>query len=123
MLPNFYKQVVSTYARNKEDKTVLCDTIRKQGYTRPYKSKVINLKRLVGEDEKTKQSKYNPKLYKKADYPGEKIQVDVKFVPSYCVANGDKYYQYTAIDECTRCCFREMYDEHSTYSTLDFLKN
>lgn len=51
---------------------------------------------------KTKQSKYNPKLYKRADYPGEKIQVDVKFVPSYCVANGDKYYQYTAIAEYTK---------------------
>ena len=50
------------------------------------------------------------------------MQVDVKFVPSYCVANGQKYYQYTAIDECTRYCFREMYDGHSTYSSLDFLK-
>lgn len=97
MLPNFHKQVVSTYARNKEDKTVLCDKIRKQGYTRPYKSKVRNLKRLVGEDEKTKRSKYNLKPHKRADYPGQKVQVDVKFVPSYCVTNEDEYYQYTAI--------------------------
>lgn len=43
-------------------------------------------------------------------------------MPAYCVANGQKYYQYTAVDECTRYCFREMYDEHSTYSSLDFLK-
>ncbi|MCD8025800.1 MAG: DDE-type integrase/transposase/recombinase [Clostridiales bacterium] len=50
------------------------------------------------------------------------MQIDVKFVPSYCVSNGYKYYQYTAVDECTRYCFREMYDEHSTYSSLDFLK-
>lgn len=48
--------------------------------------------------------------------------MDVKFVPVYCVANGQKYYQYTAIDECTRLVFREMYDEHSTYSSKDFLK-
>lgn len=32
-----------------------------------------------------------------------------------------KYYQYAGIDECTRCCYREMYDEHSTYSSKDFL--
>lgn len=51
-----------------------------------------------------------------------KIQIDVKFVPSYCVADGRKYYQYTAVDECTRFCFREMYDEHSTYSSKDFLE-
>lgn len=114
--------IMRYYIRNKEDKMVLWDKIRKQGYTRPYKSMVRNLKRLVVEEEKTKRSKYNPKPYKRADYPGQKVQVDVKFVPSYCVANGDKYYQYTAVDECTRYCFREMYDEHSTYSSLDFLK-
>lgn len=32
-----------------------------------------------------------------------------------------KYYQYTAVDECSRWTFREMYDEHSTYSSKDFL--
>ena len=45
----------------------------------------------------------------------------MKFVPSYCVADGKKYYQYTAVDECSRYTFREMYDEHSTYSSIDFL--
>lgn len=37
------------------------------------------------------------------------------------MTNGQKYYQYTAIDECTRIVFREMYDEHSTFSSKDFL--
>ena len=50
------------------------------------------------------------------------MQIDVKFVPSYCTVNGIKYYQYTAIDECTRWVFRGMYDEHSTFSSADFLK-
>lgn len=36
-----------------------------------------------------------------ADYPGQKIQPDVKFVPSYCVTDVTKYYQDTAKDECT----------------------
>ena len=49
------------------------------------------------------------------------MQIDVKFVPSWCTVDGQKYYQYTAIDECTRIVFREMYDEHSTYSSADFL--
>ena len=114
--------IMRYYARNKQDKMVLWDKIRKCGYTRPYKSMVRVLKRLVVEEEITKRSKYNPKPYKRADYPGQKVQVDVKFVPAYCVANGQKYYQYTAIDECTRYCFREMYDEHSTYSSKDFLE-
>ncbi len=51
------------------------------------------------------------------------MQIDVKFVPIRCTANGTKYYQYTAIDECTRFCYREMYEEHSTYSSEQFLNN
>ena len=35
--------------------------------------------------------------------------------------DGNKYYQYTAVDECTRWTYRYMYDEHSTYSSIDFL--
>ena len=60
-------------ARNKEDKMVLWDKIRKQGYTRPYKSVVRALKRLVAAEEITKRNKYNPKPYKRADYPGQKV--------------------------------------------------
>ena len=59
----------------------------------------------------------------RAEYPGQKLQVDVKYVPSYCVTNGQKYYQYTAVDECTRWTYREMYNEHSTYSSAQFLAN
>ena len=61
------------------------------------------------------------KPYQRADYPGQKIQLDVKYVPSYCVADGVKYYQFTAKDECSRWTYREMYDEHGTYSAKDFL--
>ena len=53
---------------------------------------------------------YKPKPYQRAEYPGEKIQIDVKYVPTHCVASGQRYYQYTAIDECTRVVFREMYE-------------
>jgi IS30 family transposase len=31
-------------------------------------------------------------------------------------------YQYTAVDECTRYTIREVYDEHSTYSSKLFLE-
>lgn len=55
-------------------------------------------------------------------YPGQKIQIDVKYAPSYCVTDMRKYYQYTAVDECNRWAYWEMYDEHSTYSLWDFLK-
>lgn len=110
------------YARNKCDKIMLWDKLREKGYKRCYKSLLRELRRIGLEEENKQRKSYTPKPYQRAEYPGQKVQIDVKYVPSHCVANGQKYYQYTAIDECTRYCFREMYEEHSTYSSLDFLK-
>ena len=92
------------------------------GYTRSYggfKRVAARLKALKPMRKKKKKRKSKP--YQRADYPGQKIQIDVKYVPSYCVADGRKYYQYTAVDECSRWTYREMYDEHSTHSSVQFL--
>ena len=114
--------MIERYYRRTKDKMMLWDKLRENGYTRCYNSLLRAIKRLKLEETPEKRKGYKPKPYQRADYPGQKVQIDVKFVPAYCVANGQKYYQYTAVDECTRYCFREMYDEHSTYSSLDFLK-
>ena len=100
---------------------MLWGSLRKDGYTRSYTSLVRVVNKWIKPEIKQKQAR-KTKPYQRAEYPGQKVQVDVKFVPSYCVVNGQKYYQYTAVDECTRWTFREMYDEHSTYSSTDFLK-
>jgi transposase len=92
-----------------------------KGYNRSYggfKRVVSKLRAL--KPHKLKQKK-KPKPYTRAEYPGQKIQVDVKYVPSKCVVDGKKYYQFTATDECTRWTYRQMYDEHSTYSAKEFL--
>ena len=69
--------------------------------------------------------KYIPKPYEKMDYPGQRIQVDVKFVPSACLKNsqviGKQFFQYTAIDEYSRWRFVEAFEEHSTYSSARFV--
>ena len=57
--------------------------------------------------------KYIPKPYEKMDYPGQRIQIDVKFVPAVCLVNeakGQKFYQYTAIDEYSRWRFVEAFE-------------
>ena len=113
--------ILRLYPYHKDDMIMLWDALRKKGYTRSYTSLVRVVNKWIKPEIKQKQTK-KPKLYQRAEYPGQKVQVDVKFVPSYCVVNGEKYYQYTAVDECTRWTFREMYDEHSTYSSTDFLK-
>ncbi len=59
------------------------------------------------------------------DHPGQRIQVDVKFVPSACLVNskvsGKHFFQYTAIDEYSRWRFVEAFEEHSTYSSALFV--
>lgn len=98
------------------------ELVERDGYTRSYGGFKRVVAKLKAAKPTRKKAKKKPKPYKRADYPGQKIQIDVKFVPRYCVANGKKYYQYTAVDECSRWTFREMYDEHSTYSSKDFLE-
>ena len=55
--------------------------------------------------------------------PGKKWQMDVKYVPQACYAgtDGQRYYQYTMIDEATRERFIYPYKENSSYSTVDFI--
>ena len=113
--------ILRHWRHNKDDRIVLWDTIRKKGYTRHYNSLVRVLNKWLSDEEKAKRKEKKPKPYKRAEYPGQKVQIDVKYVPSYCVCNGRKYYQFTAIDECTRLVYREMYEERSTYSAEDFL--
>lgn len=89
-----------------------------------YNKSYGGLKRIIAkikEQKQKKKSRRKNKPYKRADYIGQKVQLDVKFVPSYCVVNGNKYYEYIAVDECSRWAYRQMYDEHSTYSSYQFL--
>ena len=68
--------------------------------------------------------KYIPKSYEQMSFPGQRVQVDVKFVPAPCLvgeAEGEKYYQYTAIDEYSRFRYIAAFKEHSSYSSAQFL--
>jgi len=92
----------------------------RHGYARSYGAfKRVTSQLRAAKPQKKKAQKSKP--YQRASYPGQKLQLDVKYVPSKCVVSGQKYYQFTAKDECTRWTFREMYEEHSTYSAYDFL--
>ena len=108
---NGRKDLLLTYQKLRDEK----------GYKRHYGSFKRVVIRMFGSGKKKNVNK-KPKEYQRADYPGQKIQIDVKYVPSCCVVvGGEKYYQFTAVDECTRWTFREMYNELSTYSAKNFL--
>lgn len=70
--------------------------------------------------------KYIPKPYEKMYFPGQRVQVDVKVVPTACIvgdAKGQRFYQYTAIDEYSRFRYIEAFKEQSTYSSKIFLEH
>ena len=118
--PEEKEMILKRYPRYKDDMIMLWDSLRKSGYTRSYVSLVRVVNKWVKPEMKKKQARKS-QPYQRADYPGQKVQIDVKYVPMYSVSNGQKYYQYTAVDECTRWAYREMYDEHSTHSSVQFL--
>lgn len=100
------------------------DRLRRNGYTRPPGS-LFRVMRRQGYFKPEKQKKkYVPKLMEQMQRPGQRVQIDVKFVPLSCIATkGEKYYQFTAIDEYSRLRYIKAYEEHSTYSSADFLKS
>ena len=94
---------------------------RERGYKRSFGCFSKTVRKLQEQKPWKARKKRTNKPYQRADYPGQKVQVDVKYVPSECVTDGNKYYQYTAVDECTRWTYRCMYNEHSTHSSIQFL--
>ena len=100
--------------------------LMQRGYTRS----ITGLYRVLRKNNemavKPKNPKYTPKPYEQMLYPGQRIQIDVKFVPSACLvgeAKGKHFYQYTAIDEYSRFRYLEAFEENSSYSSAVFLEH
>ena len=97
--------------------------LRKRGYTRHVYSLYRVLHRSGMLPAAKEKKKYVVKPYQQMTYPGERVQIDVKIVPLHCIADtGLKLFQYTAIDEFTRLRYLGAYQEHSSYSSADFLR-
>ena len=101
----------------------LWSRLRKRGYSRCIESlwRILRREGLTAKAEPKK--KYTPKPYEQMQYPGQRVQIDVKVVPRACIADPQlKLYQYTAIDEYSRYRILGAYTEQSTYSSADFLR-
>ena len=102
--------------------TTLWVRLRKRGYTRTIESlwRVMRREGWLAKAEKKKP--YKPKPYEQMQYPGQRVQIDVKVVPRRCIADPElKLYQYTAIDEYSRYRVLGAYEEQNTFSSADFL--
>ena len=74
--------------------------------------------------ESTKKKSKHKGIYNTPTTIGEKWQMDVKYVPTACYSgnDGQNFYQYTIVEEASRKRFIYAYLEHSSYSTIDFVK-
>ena len=105
--------------------------LKKRGYTRSQAGLMKALKRLkMSTNPKSRPSPTckKSKPYEQMNHPGERVQIDVKYVPKECLSPEfiEKYqstelYQYTAIDEYSRYRILCGYREHNTYSSSLFL--
>ena len=78
--------------------------LKNEGLVRKYRVKKIKYKYLRAER-----------------LPGELIEIDVKYVPGSIA--GRRYYQYTAIDTSSRWRYLRIFDEQSSFSSIEFLRD
>ena len=107
---------------------VLWVKLKKDGYTRSITS-LYRMMIKLGIYEKTpsKRKDKNEGKYPEMTRPGEKVQIDVKYVPKKCLSKelqerGEKYYQYTAIDEYSRYRYLWFTNAHDTYASTEFIE-
>lgn len=87
----------------------MCRQIRKKGYRVP----------TIRKKSYTKYTQID------GTYPGDKVQVDIKYIPEECIrfpTYGARYYQITGIDEHTRKRVLKVVKEKSTYETSKYIR-
>ena len=98
--------------------------LRKRGYQRSYGSMVVQISKIPKEKIKLRHG-YTKHEEIRGKYPGDKVQVDIKYVPKECLLFDTlekKYYQITAIDEFSRKRVLEIVDEKSVTNTSRFIR-
>lgn len=98
--------------------------LKKRGYNRSYGSMVKQIRKMPKEKRKYRKG-YTKHEEIRGQYPGDKVQIDIKYVPRECLifdTQDKKYYQITAIDEYSRKRILEIVDEKSVTNTSRFVK-
>ena len=117
--------------KNKNKETgivVLWIKLRSAGYTRTITGLYRVMQRIgIYNKAPSKKKKYEPKPYQQMTYPGERVQIDVKYVPKKSltkevIEQEGRYYQYTAIDEYTRKRVLWASKEQSTSASTEFIE-
>ena len=122
-------KLIKDYKNNNKDTglVVLWVKLRRAGYKRTVQGLYHAMIKLgIYNKVPRKAKKIQPPEVPIAKYPGERVQIDVKYVPRECLPKeikerGERYYQYTAIDEYTRLRYLYFCKEHTTYESTVFV--
>lgn len=131
--PNAHTEEELTWIRNyhrRNPNISICELYGKLRQDKSYSRHPGSLYRVfvrLGYRKKVESTKKKSKHTVHYDTPtelGKKWQMDVKFVPAACYvgSDGEKFYQYTMLEEASRERFIYAYKENSSFSTIDFVK-
>ena len=131
--PNAHTEEELTWIRNyhrRNPNISICELYGKLRQEKAYTRHPGSLYRVfvrLGYRKKVESTKKKSKHNGHYDTPtelGKKWQMDVKFVPLACYVgtDGEKFYQYTMLEEASRERFIYAYKENSSFSTIDFVK-
>jgi transposase InsO family protein len=98
---------------------------RNMGFKRHISTMYRILKKHNVKITKEKQKREN-KPYITARYPGEKLQMDVKYVPKGSLSRDlvcEQWYQWTIIDEATGIRYLEWYKDKKAFNSCKFVLN
>ena len=131
--PNAHSEQELTWIRNyhrRNPNISICELYGKLRQDKAYSRHPGSLYRVfvrLGYRKKVESTKKKSKHTGRYDTPteiGKKWQMDVKFIPAACYVgtDGEKFYQYTMLEEASRERFIYAYKENSSFSSIDFVK-
>lgn len=117
------KAVVRLRKRSGYGKERLHDLLKDRGIEIPVSTigKILEREGLVIRRRRFKTQKKHTRCYNLL-YPGQRVQMDIKYVPIEKSGYGKKWYQYTVTDECTRMRYLAWYDSIWTQSVVETLR-
>jgi transposase InsO family protein len=121
--PELEKAVVKMRKRTNYGKERIHDELKDRGIVIPVSTigKILDRKHLLLKQRTYKTQKKHTRSYNLL-YPGQRVQMDIKYVPSEMCPFGRRYYQYTVKDECSRMRYLAWHDSIWTLRAVQTLK-
>jgi transposase InsO family protein len=109
--------------RTHSGKERLHDGLREHGIVIPVSTigKILDRKGLLVRQRSYATQKKHTRVYNLL-WPGQRVQMDIKYVPSEISPIGRRYYQYTVTDECTRMRYLAWHDSIWTLNVVQTLR-